>query len=175
MAPKPPKPPRPQGPPLGPRKMYELAEHYSEASRLLDGQPRGTEWGFFAPKILVDSFATELYLKCLLVLEGRTPPPSHDPEELFAALTGPTQDDIEGAFNQIISSHPVQQLIRLGLFNQAAQKTTDFRRSLKAAKNTFDKRRYLYEPQSTEEWFHADHLRNAIRAVADTRLQLAGL
>jgi hypothetical protein len=40
------------------RKMYQLAEHYSEASRLLDGQANGEEWRCSAPQLL-DSFAVE--------------------------------------------------------------------------------------------------------------------
>lgn len=45
------------------RKMYQLAEYYAEASRLLDEQAKGEEWGCSAPQLLVDSFAVELYLK----------------------------------------------------------------------------------------------------------------
>lgn len=53
------------------RKMFQLAEHYSEASRLLEEQAKGEEWGCSAPRLLVDSFAVELYLKCLFVLDTK--------------------------------------------------------------------------------------------------------
>lgn len=56
------------------RKIYQLAEHYSEASRLLDEQKKGEEWGSSAPQLLVDSFAVELYLKCLFVLDTNIAP-----------------------------------------------------------------------------------------------------
>lgn len=50
------------------RKMYQLAERYSEASQILDEQAESEKWGCAAPQLLVDSFAVELYLKCLFVL-----------------------------------------------------------------------------------------------------------
>ena len=53
------------------RKIYQLAEHYSEASRLLEEQAERKEWGSSAPQLLVDSFAVELYLKCLAKRRAR--------------------------------------------------------------------------------------------------------
>lgn len=70
-------------------------------------------------------------------------------------------------------SDPV--LPHLDVINPEALKVTDFNRSLMAAKNTFDKRRYLFESQSTGEWFYAHLLREAIRAVTSMDIRLAGL
>ena len=134
------------------RKMYQLAEHYSQASSLLNEQAKGKEWGCSAPRLLVDSFAIELYLKCLYVMDtNSTPLKEHDWEKLFDALKPYTQIAIREAFERIVSSDPV--LSRLDVINPDALKTTNFKRSLKAAKNTFDNRRYLYEPQPEGEWF----------------------
>jgi hypothetical protein len=49
---------------------------------------------------------------------------------------------------------------------------TDFNRSLEAASDTFDKRRYLFEAQPTSEWFYAHLLREAIRAVVVMDIRL---
>ena len=156
------------------RKMYQLAEHYSEASRLLDEQAKGEEWGCSAPQLLVDSFAVELYLKCLFVLDTNIAPLElHDWEKLFDALTSPTKTAIREAFERIVNSDPV--LPHLDVINPEARKVTDFKRSLTAAKNTFDKRRYLFESQPTGEWFYAHLLREAIRAVTSMDVRLAGL
>jgi hypothetical protein len=156
------------------RKMYELAEHYSEASHLLDEQAKGEEWGCSAPQLLVDSFAIELYLKCLFVLDTNIAPlQQHDWEKLFDALAPHTQTAIRDAFERIVRSDPV--LSHLDVINPEALKVTDFNRSLTAAKNTFDKRRYLFESQPTVEWFYAHLLREAIRAVTSMDIRLAGL
>jgi len=156
------------------RKMYQLAEHYSEASRLLEEQAKGEEWGCSAPQLLVDSFAVELYLKCLYVLDtNKSPLEKHDWEKLFDALAPHTKTLIREAFERIVRSDPV--LSNLEVINPEALKVTDFNRSLAAAKNTFDKRRYLFESQPTGEWFYAHLLREAIRSVTSMDLQLAGL
>jgi hypothetical protein len=156
------------------RKMYQLAEYYAEASRLLDEQAKGEEWGCSAPQLLVDSFAVELYLKCLYVLDTNCAPlQEHDWEKLFEALTPHTKKAIRDAFERIVHANTV--LKHLDVINPEALKVTDFNRSLNAAKNTFDKRRYLFESQSTGEWFYAHLLREAIRAVTSMDIRLAGL
>jgi hypothetical protein len=66
---------KPPGPTPDFKKMYQLAEQYTAASELLDEMAKGEEWGCSAPQILVDSFAVELYLKCLYVLDTNAPPP----------------------------------------------------------------------------------------------------
>jgi hypothetical protein len=156
------------------RKMYQLAERYSEASRLLDEQAKGEEWGCSAPQLLVDSFAVELYLKCLFVLDTNIAPlEEHDWVKLFDALAAHTKTAIREAFARIVRSDPV--LSHLNVINPEALKVTDFDRSLAAAKNTFAKRRYLFEPLPTDEWFYAHLLREAIRAVTSMDIRLAGL
>lgn len=156
------------------RKMYQLAEHYSEASRLLAEQAKGEAWGCSAPRILVDSFAVELYLKCLYVLDTQSKPPhGHDWQKLFDALTPYTKIAIREAFDQIVQADPI--LPHLDIINPEAPPVTDFDRSLIAAKNTFDRRRYLYEPMPQSEWFYAHLLKDAIRKVTSMDLRLSGL
>jgi type I restriction enzyme R subunit len=156
------------------RKMYQLAEHYSEASKLLEDQAKGKEWGCSAPQLLVDSFAVELYLKCLFVLDTNIAPlEEHDWVKLFVALAPHTKAAIRDAFDRIIHADPV--LPHLHVINPEAQRVTDFDRSLAAAKNTFDKKRYLFEPQPTGEWFYAHLLREAIRDVTGMDIRLMGL
>lgn len=156
------------------QKMYQLAENYSEASRLLDEQAKGEQWGCSAPQLLVDSFAVELYLKCLFVLDTNTAPPEkHDWETLFDALAPYTKIAIREEFERIVKSNPV--LSNLDAINPEALKVTDFQRSLVAAKNTFDKRRYAYEPVAQGEWFYAHLIRDSIRAVTKMDIRLARL
>lgn len=154
--------------------MFLLAENYSEASRLLAEQARGKEWGCSAPQLLVDSFAVELYLKCLFVLDTNTAPPrEHDWEILFDELLPPTKTLIREAFERSVECDTV--LSNLHIINPDALKVTDFRRSLVAAKNTFDKRRYLYEAVTQGEWFYAHLLKDAIRTVTKLDLRIARL
>jgi len=156
------------------RKMYQLAEHYSEASCILEEQARRKEWGCSAPQLLVDSFAVELYLKCLFVLDTNIAPlEEHDWQELFDALLPHTKAAIRESFERIVRSDHV--LSNLHVINPEAVKVTDFNRSLAAAKDTFYKKRYLFESQPTSEWFYAHLLREAIRAVTSMDIRLAAL
>jgi hypothetical protein len=97
----------------------------------------------------------------------------HDWEKLFDALAPHTKTAIRDAFDRIVRSDPV--LSHLHVINPEAVKVTDFNRSLTAAKNTFAKKRYLFELQPTAEWFYAHLLREAIRAVTSMDIRLAGL
>lgn len=165
---------KPPNPTPDVRKMFQLAEHYSTASQLLSEQAKGDQWGCSAPQILVDSFAVELYLKCLYVLDNSVAPPvGHDLKMLFNALPSYTKDDIRLAFYRIVSAEPV--LANLHLINPEAVKVTQFERSLEAAKRTFDKRRYLYEENPDGEWFYADLLRQAVRTVTKMDIRVASL
>lgn len=156
------------------RKIYQLAEHYSEASRLLEKQARRDLWGCSGPKLFVDSFAVELYLKCLFVLDTNAAPlQEHDWQKLFDALAPHTKISIRDEFERNVRSDDV--LSNLDVINPEAIKFTDFNRSLRAAKNTFYKRRYLFESQANDEWFYAHLLREAIRKVTSMDIRLAGL
>ena len=147
-----------------PQRIYQLAESYLEASRLLTEQAKGEQWSCSAPQLLVDSFAVELYLKCLFVLDKTAEPPrEHDWQALFDALNLGTQSAIRYQFKQIVDSHSV--LSNLAELNPEALKVRNFERSFTAAKDTFEKRRYLYESVGQTEWFYAHLIRDAIRAV----------
>jgi HEPN domain-containing protein len=154
------------------RQMYQLAERYSEASELLEKQARGTDYGASAPMVLVDSFAVELYLKCLFVLDNNEAPQNtHDWKELFKGLKPHTKTIIREAFEQIVQKDDV--LRNLAFINPEAPEVTDFNNSLEVAARTFDKRRYLYEDSANREWFYAHLIRNAIRNVTKLDIRVA--
>lgn len=165
---------RKQTPIPNPKEIYQLAVRYSEASTILGGQANGGGWGASAPQLLVDSLAIELYLKCLYVLDtGLAPPRTHDWVKLFEALGSPTRAIIREKFDRIVKEDPV--LRNLHVINPDALKVTDFDRSLQVARHTFDKRRYLFETNSNDEWFYAHLLHQAIRSVAAMDIRLAGV
>jgi hypothetical protein len=159
------------------KKMYQLAEHYSEASSLLEQQAKGEEWGCSAPRLVVDSFAVELYLKCLFVIDTNTAPlKEHDWVKLFDALLPNTQTAIREEFERIINSDPFLPYLRqFPAINPNAVRFTDFKLSLISAKNTFVKSRYLYQAQPNEEWGYAQLIPKAIRSVATMVIPFAGL
>lgn len=145
-------------------KIFLLAEQYSEASLLLEKNAEDDEGKWSMPRLLVDSFAVELYLKCLYVLDLNSAPWGHDWKQLFDALKDYTKTAIRAEFKRIVKSDPV--LSNLKVINPDAPDFTDFDLSLEVAKNTFDKGRYTYEPELPNDWFYAHLMRDAIRNVA---------
>lgn len=162
-------------------KIYQLAERYLEASLILKehAENKAVEdeaWGAYAPRLLVDSLAIELYLKCLYVLDTKSAAPiEHDWEKLFDAMEFYIQDAIRAEFNILVASDLV--LLHLKVINPQAFDVgvTDFDRSLKAGKNTFHGRRYIYEEPPTGEWFYTHLFRDAIRTVTGRAIRLAEL
>jgi hypothetical protein len=166
------------------RKIFILAEHYAEASRLLEEQSRGDQskaeklWGCSGPKLMVDSFAIELYLKCLYVMDMREKITGHDWKKLFNALHDNSKSSIRKEFARIVEDSPLPAIVRT--VNPDAAKVLDFDRSFIAASETFDKRRYLYEdpkpPKAGEEqkeWYYAHLIKDAIRGflIIDPRIK----
>jgi uncharacterized protein (DUF1778 family) len=80
--------------------------------------------------LLVDSFAVELYLKCLFVLDTNVAPlEEHDWQKLFDALEPHTKTAIRDEFERNVRSDHV--LSNLNVINSEAAKVTDFNRSLR--------------------------------------------
>ena len=90
---------------------------------------------------------------------------------MFEALKPETQLAIREEFKRIIESDVV--LRNLETINPEAAKLKDFNRSLEAARDTFDKRRYIYEGFPEKEWFYGHMLQQAIRNIAVMDIRLA--
>ena len=158
-------------------KIFQLAEQYSEASILLEENDHNKEGIWSAPRVVVDSFAVELYLKCLFVLDNnKEAPHKHDWKILFDDLQSSTKNHIREEFNRIVNADPVlsmrSELKNLDVFDSEVSKFTDFDLSLDVAKDTFEKVRYLYDPDlwnSTlpELWSYSPFIREAIRSFAN--------
>jgi hypothetical protein len=90
------------------------------------------------------AFALELYLKCLLAIDGNPIPPEHDLENLFNKLSHDHKERIKQL------SEPLMDDVKLWLKEgfQKANKPApivDFNFVLRASKNAFEATRYLYE------------------------------
>lgn len=166
-----PKPPQP-APDIG--QVFRLAEQYSIASNLLVHQSWGNGWGCGCPHLMVDSFAVELYLKCLVAADTEHAAEwDHNHRNLFNVLKPSTRAVIIDAFQRLINSDVVMR--HLNEINPRASMVLDFNRSLDAASDTFDGRRYAYDPPKdpNKEWYYGHLLRLAVRDVAKLDLRCA--
>lgn len=94
---------------------------------------------FVAPFVVCRSFATEAYLKCLLLLRGKQYPNDHDLMRLFKILPHDDRVEIEASWNQ--SSRPT--VLRAAQTAPAhLNMPTTLTQALKRSRNAFKEWRY---------------------------------
>jgi hypothetical protein len=122
-------------------KIFRYAAAFEEASGLIAGpmKQKGRTL-LMIPWGTLSSFALELYLKCLLVLEhGSTPPQEHNLKELFRLLPRQTRHALEARHDKILRKDAVaQQLKASGVKMQLLD-------MIEEAQDSFTRFRYAYE------------------------------
>jgi hypothetical protein len=86
----------------------------------------------FCPQVVLEAFAIELYLKCILAIEGTAPPRRHDLwENLFVLLTPDNKRRLTHHYNEVLAGTTAPPL--------------DIEEALKQSAKAFESFRYLYE------------------------------
>ncbi|MGA2440949.1 MAG: HEPN domain-containing protein [Tepidisphaeraceae bacterium] len=109
-----------------------------------------------APIIAMCAFSFELYLKCLIVLDGGAPPRLHDLEKLFAQLNPRRKAEVEEKYDEERRTSPLS-----GGDDYSAN------RVLARSKEAFESHRYIYEfenPRSADSWM-CQKLANVVRDI----------
>jgi hypothetical protein len=90
------------------RGLYMQAESFFQSGNLLfhNATQVGYNPQLLFPSFVCHAFSLELYLKCLIVMEGNAYPLSHDLEELFRKLTLENQTEVENLCKRHL---PLQQ------------------------------------------------------------------
>lgn len=97
------------------------------------------------PSMVLSAFSCELYLKCLLHLEGQSIPPTHHLRAIFKRLSPRTRDSIE---NRWLASQQDPQNVRMReaiLKLTGEHPSTDFRKVLSESSQGFVDLRYIHE------------------------------
>jgi hypothetical protein len=115
--------------------------------------------GLYIPMAILSAFATEIYLKCLLLLETGSFQSGHDLRTLFDALDNQTKTEVRTRFDAHASSD--------GLFEKLRRDrgwSMDFDWCLDSSRKAFNKFRYLYEtPLELDEGCFVRLIMNALR------------
>lgn len=82
-------------------RSFERAAHASGCAaveRMAEGHRTGAQppFAILLPGYVLDAFAAELYLKCLLLVGGKTPPPTHRLDVLYDKLPEALRDLARG-------------------------------------------------------------------------------
>ena len=106
------------------------------------GNKNVTDWNML-PAIVLSAFAAELFLKCLLILDGQTPPDAHHLKTLFKRLHNKKKARIEELWNKSVAA-------RSDEFENTERKLSikiprDLQSALADCGNAFEGMRYVYE------------------------------
>jgi len=134
-------------PPSDPIKIYVQAEQFRFADAVLRRDPRmNSSPEYFSyvgiPSIVLSAFASELYLKCLLALEGKDVPKTHNLKTIFKRLRGKTQNRLTDRWTTYLKT--TEDGIRL-VNKYENYDASDLLTVLADGSNTFDEIRYSFE------------------------------
>ena len=128
-----------------PESIFQHAAKFRLAQKVLDSVALGDPYGgaLAEPLCVLAAFTTELMFKCLIYVEGGSPPPTHDLLELFERLSGPTRERLEAMWTDFVRLHPdeVEEFER----GSGAALDPELRLALAAGRKAFEQIRYFYE------------------------------
>jgi hypothetical protein len=150
-----------------PRKIFEHAERFCWTDlHLRELRDQQVLPMILLPAMMLSAFASELYLKCLHLIDGNKMTEGHSLQELHQALQPLRQKRIETLWNAVM----VEQKQRLDIIDQTAkfQKfTRDLAMALKDGDQAFVRLRYVYEDTNFKFYLGDFHtvLRTAILEI----------
>ena len=144
--------------PTNPFRVFRQAEIFLAASDLLSNfilppgiVPGASDARMVIPRMMNRAFALELYLKCLILLDGGTIPMSHEYDVLFNRLSDLTKADLERRYEESIQSNSVALAIK----SHFASAEFGLPQVLAAEARAFVRWRYVFEgvpPSFLSEW-----------------------
>jgi hypothetical protein len=151
-----------------PFKIYMNAERFRIADDLLRQDHILQAFGsaIASPSMVLAAFASELYLKCLFVVEtGRPPISTHELRKLFLQVSETARDEIDREWNAYNSMPHRTRLYEAIERAQGVSIPRDLRWSLRSGNDAFVALRYSHEPNRSTTFFLGDlpiMVRNAI-------------
>src|SRR4051812_6533654 len=88
-------------------KAFSTARSFSRAAGILiDRYTKAEERDLIAPVVVNSVLAVELYLKCLLLLEGKSPVRTHKLKDLYGRLDGAHRSAVERYYDEDVATKP---------------------------------------------------------------------
>jgi hypothetical protein len=138
-----------------PREMFQHAETFLGFLQIArSALPEDYPDVYNYPLAVNHAFCLEIYLKCLVILEGGTPGRDHRLKNLFELLDPSTQEKAKRHYDEIRSSDPYSQykaaeLKRLG---RDPERESNFDAAILSGSDAFVKMRYAYEGIASENY-----------------------
>jgi hypothetical protein len=117
---------------------------HRESARVLSGPGQTVQVPFLIPAVVCSAFSVELFIKCLVMVEGGKAPQRHDLKMLFSRLTPDSRAAIAQRFDELIAASPTAQAIK-AQFPNVLLALDDV---LDTVDRVFEHWRYAYEGQA---------------------------
>jgi len=154
-------------PSIAPEKIFEHAECFYQASAVLHTHdPVGLHpdnhktthaaLTLIEPRVVIDAFTTELFLKCLICIETGSAPREHNLKQLFDLLSEATRTRIESCWDSEVVTRRREKWDkweRLGL-----KIARDLPSALAKGTNAFKRYRYSYEGDTQDLHYYLEDL-----------------
>jgi hypothetical protein len=82
-----------------PEHIFRQAIRFHQAQKMLERSPNEQREALVQPVCVLAAFTIELLLKCLIRIEGGSPPRDHDLLELFNLLSTPTRERLKAMWS----------------------------------------------------------------------------
>ena len=153
-------------PPIDPLRIYIQAERFLFADEKLRSQEVLTspEIGAYVmlPCLVMQAFCIELYIKCLICIEGHPVPRGHHLKNLFDRLNGKTQKELAALWS---SHNESRQSFRMQLPPPWRDRVSDdVREALSHGARAFEELRYGYEGEPSCS-FYIDTVPRMLRTM----------
>jgi hypothetical protein len=161
-----------------PLPIYMQAERFRIADHVLRSDQILLQYGpsVGAPTLVLAAFASELFFKCLFVIEtGRPAPEIHELRKLFLLLSDAARAEIEQNWNQY-NLMPQRITMYEAIERRAGRPIPrDLRWSLRAGTDAFTALRYAHEEQHSNTTFFLGDLHMMVREAILIRRPQWGL
>jgi hypothetical protein len=133
--------------PLDPLDMFMHAEDYRITAIDLARDNNPARMSRVAlPATVLGAFASEVYLKCILCLQGKTVPALHNLRDLFDLIGEPTKTRLQVLWSTIVPDLPSRKTFwALGDQEYGGQLPRDLPTLLEMGARAFEQLRYSYE------------------------------
>lgn len=102
--------------PLDPKRVFDVGWSFSRAAALLvERYTADGEHYFLAPLVVNSAFAVEVYLKCLLLVEGKGQVRGHKLRALFDTLDPAHRERIKTYYDEDVAAKPYVKRIEAGI------------------------------------------------------------
>jgi transcriptional regulator with XRE-family HTH domain len=149
--------------PVKPKEVFRTAWGFSQTARILIERYRKQDGHhFIAPLAVNSALAVELYLKCLLLLEGKSYAPVHDLKSLFDSVDTDDKERIKQFFTEDIARK--EYIKRIQASNPEMRYEVE--PILEAANKAFEEWRYIFEEKDyTRYYYGLEEVREAVERI----------